>query len=105
MVITHLTRASRGSRVTLGSIAGADQIGRNLDVGFLIDRPIMDRELSLEEVELYKEAEPAFLQFYSRDEGMGVVPMMWEHKYAAFKELILAPGVEIPLPKTKKKAK
>lgn len=105
MVVTHLTRASRSGRPTLGSIAGADQIGRNLDVGFLIDRPMMDKELSPEEAELYREGEPAFLQFYSRDEGLGVIPMWWRHGYASFRELVLAPGVEVPMPKMKTKKK
>ncbi len=105
IVVTHLTRASRGSRPTLGSLAGADQIGRNLDVGLIIDRPIMDMELTGEQVEMYREGEPASLYFYSRDEGMGVVPMWWQHEYACFKELVLAPGVEVPMPKSKKKAK
>lgn len=105
LVVTHLTRDSRGKRPTLGSIAGADQIGRNLDVGLLIDRPLMDRELSPEEAEAYRDGEPAFLQFYSRNEGMGVVPMWWRHGYASFRELVLAPGVEVPMPKTKTKKK
>lgn len=102
MVITHLTRASVGGKVTLASLAGADQWGRNLDVGLLIERPMMDRELEPEDVALFDEGEPAFMHFFSRNENMGVIPMMWKHKQASFEELVLAPGVEIPMPVTKK---
>lgn len=104
MVITHLTRASVGGMPTIESIAGSDQVGRNADQIFLLSRPFMDvGELSEEDRELIRDGEPAFLQFYSRDEGSGVDVLWWRPQFASFDEVLLPEGTRVPLPSAKKR--
>jgi hypothetical protein len=106
MVITHLTRLSVGTMPTIESIAGSDQVGRNADQIFLLSRPFMDApDLSEEDRELTKDGEPAFLQFYSRDEGSGVDVLWWNNASASFKELILPPDAKVPMPTARKRKK
>ena len=100
LVITHLNRASAGSVPTIESIAGSDQVGKNADQIFLLSRPFMDvPNLEEKDQKLIEDGEPAFLQFYSRDEGSGVDILWWQSKYATFKEIDWPEGKEIPMPK------
>jgi hypothetical protein len=104
LVITHLNRATVGNMPTIESIAGSDQVGRNADQIFLLSRPFMDMpDLSDEDKELVRDGEPAFLQFFSRDEGSGVDVLWWDHERAAFEELYLPEGTSVPLPSKRKK--
>lgn len=106
LVITHLTRASTGAMPTIESIAGSDQVGRNADQIFLLSRPFMDvPELGEEDKAFLEsaEGEPAFLQFYSRDEGSGLDVLWWQYKYARFNEMDIAEDVKVPMPAAKKR--
>ncbi len=101
LVITHLTRASAGSRPTIESIAGSDQVGRNADKIFLLSRPWLDGELDDDDRELIKEGEPAFLQVHSRDEGSGLDVLWWDAELASFSEMDIEPGAKVPMPAKK----
>lgn len=104
LVVTHLTRQSTGAMPTIESIAGSDQVGRNADQIFLLSRPFMDApDLSDEDRDKVADGEPAFLQFYSRDEGSGLDILWWKAEYASFEELDIPEGYKVPLPAAKRK--
>lgn len=110
LVVTHLTRASTGTIAlpTIESIAGSDQVGRNADQIFLLSRPYMDAgAISEEDRASIESGEPAFLQFYSRDEGGGLLLLWWKSEYAHFDEMEVPPDVSIldavPLPERTRK--
>lgn len=107
LVITHLNRAAVGnSGVSIEHISGSDQVGKNGDQIFLLRRPWFEAgELNPEDLEAIKDAEPCWLQFYSRDEGSGLVNLVWSPRHARFDEVILPPGVRPPMPEPKKKGK
>ncbi len=99
MTITHLNRASVGGLPSIESIAGSDQVGRAADAILLLTRPFFELgELSAEDQELIKEGEPAFLKFYSRDEGSGLDVLLWDAGRATFDEMQLAPGAKVRMP-------
>jgi hypothetical protein len=103
LIITHLTRASVGSVPTIESIAGSDQLARNADQIFLLSRPYMDAgSLSQEDAEQTKDGEIGFLQFISRDEGSGTIPLWWNKHTATFDEVDTEPGVKLPMPTVKR---
>jgi len=101
MVITHLTRDSMGKGVPgIESISGSDQVGKNADVLLLLQRPYFEnRNLSPEDIELVKEREPAILVFHSRDEGSGMVFMIWDKVKVGFYEVVLPDGKTPPFPR------
>ncbi len=106
LVITHLNRMSVGGTPTIESISGSDQVGKNADQIFLLSRPFMDDpNLSEEDQASIADGEPAFLQFFSRDEGSGVDVLWWMPEFATFKEIDLPDGTPIPMPSSKKKKK
>ena len=97
VMITHLNRETSHGKPTLSSIGGADQIGRNADQIFTIWRPWMEEEEEDRRLAGVMEHEPAFLLFNSRDEGSGMVQLMWHTEYAAYTELIVEDGAQMPL--------
>jgi hypothetical protein len=109
MVITHLTRASVGFEPTIESIANSDQVGKNADQLFFLWRPFLAAKeagkLSAEDASMVADSgvETAFLKFMSRDEGSGLVTLAWLQKYATFREMVVPPGQEVPLPLIKKR--
>lgn len=104
LVITHLNRSSVSDGTpSIESIAGSDQVGRNADYIFLLDRPYQHPKVSPEERDAVKDAEPAYLIVYSRDAGTGLDMLLWDVHKASFTEMELEDGVEIPLPGKKKK--
>lgn len=104
LVITHLNRASIGRRPSIESIANSDQVGKCADVLFFLKRPFYEEDISEEDRALVEadRAEPAFLEFQSRDEGGGVVYLLWDMDKAAFDEMQLAPGVRPRMPVTRR---
>lgn len=105
LVIGHLNRAAVGQRVGIESIAGSDQLGKNADQIMLLQRPFMEAgELSPEEQAMLEQGEPAFLTFYSRDEGSGIDVLYWRKELAAFEEMEID-GVDVRelMPKSSKK--
>jgi replicative DNA helicase len=108
MVITHLTRASVGGRPRIESIAGSDQVGKNADQIFLLWRPYMEQgELTEDDITMIREngGEPAFLEFYSRDEGSGTDVLWWSYKNASYAEMNVPEGEDTSqfMPKAKKR--
>lgn len=103
MVITHLNREAVGGTPRIESLSGSDQVGKNADLIFLLWRPFTEFELSEEDRELIREGEPAFLQFYSRDEGSGLDLLWWDAEKASFGEMKVPAGTKVPMPSAAKR--
>jgi len=96
MVITHVNRASVGGKLTLASLSHSDKLGQNADIVLLLDRPMMDKELTEEDVALFDGREPGWMGVITRNENTGVVPVRWHYTSASYSEYVTSP--EIPLP-------
>lgn len=94
LTVTHLTRASMGGGIpSIESISGSDQVGKNADVLLLLQRPYFEaRNLTAEDLALVEKREPALLVFQSRDEGGGIVYLVWDKEQVAFYELDIPDG-------------
>lgn len=99
MVITHLTRASvGGGRPTIDNLANSDQLTKDGDEIFLLDRPYRHAR-SLDENDMaYLErigGDPASLEYVSRDGAGGIDFMIWSKSRASFYELEEQPAGHI----------
>lgn len=84
LVVGHLTRESVGGEPSLSSIAGTDNISRDLDEAFILHR-VWD---GLERPDgLLDDGEPVLLQVTSRHYAGGAMWIWWDRKSGQFREL------------------
>lgn len=103
MVITHLTRSSvGGGRPTIDHLANADQLTKDGDEIFLLDRPYKHARRLDERDMAYLEqigGDPASLEYISRDGAGGIDFLIWSKGRASFYELKEQPaGHVMPRP-------
>lgn len=85
MIVHHLNRLAAGRRPTLESIAGTDQLSRNVDMFIGLWRRYHDRDDV--DQKLLEEGEPGEMVIESRNGAGGIVPVWWDAHKAHYTEM------------------